>query len=72
MEKVSFNAVQNNTSLKHASVKTTRGMSFNAVQNNTSLKLFKLKKKDVFSFNAVQNNTSLKRLCNPPTNNILF
>ena len=34
----SFNAVQNNTSLKHGDVKGRSGERFNAVQNNTSLK----------------------------------
>ena len=39
MLKVSFNAVQNNTSLKQGYVVLDFDISFNAVQNNTSLKL---------------------------------
>ena len=35
----SFNAVQNNTSLKPPSMLLKISLSFNAVQNNTSLKL---------------------------------
>ena len=35
---MSFNAVQNNTSLKLDNVNLTAGYGFNAVQNNTSLK----------------------------------
>ena len=34
----SFNAVQNNTSLKPTSINTKGEIGFNAVQNNTSLK----------------------------------
>ena len=34
----SFNAVQNNTSLKRATSSYARKYGFNAVQNNTSLK----------------------------------
>ena len=36
--KTSFNAVQNNTSLKHEPRLIIKQESFNAVQNNTSLK----------------------------------
>ena len=35
---ISFNAVQNNTSLKPVLVTFKKLLSFNAVQNNTSLK----------------------------------
>ena len=36
---ISFNAVQNNTSLKQGALVFTCEIGFNAVQNNTSLKL---------------------------------
>ena len=56
-----FNAVQNNTSLKHMLLETVSFLCFNAVQNNTSLKLFLIPRELEMCFNAVQNNTSLKR-----------
>ena len=37
----SFNAVQNNTSLKPSQAWEVKWVRFNAVQNNTSLKLIK-------------------------------
>ena len=55
-----FNAVQNNTSLKHVKNIFKPRSSFNAVQNNTSLKLPRTEQSQPPGFNAVQNNTSLK------------
>ena len=57
---LSFNAVQNNTSLKPLPFLSTTIPCFNAVQNNTSLKQSICRKGEVKGFNAVQNNTSLK------------
>ena len=56
----SFNAVQNNTSLKRIHIDNHIKVGFNAVQNNTSLKLPASSVVLNDSFNAVQNNTSLK------------
>ena len=55
-----FNAVQNNTSLKHLWHCQQSSTRFNAVQNNTSLKLMAIFSLLKHCFNAVQNNTSLK------------
>ena len=57
---MSFNAVQNNTSLKPGMSAEAQETSFNAVQNNTSLKQEYTPGVHTTSFNAVQNNTSLK------------
>ena len=57
---LSFNAVQNNTSLKLPLPPTKMYRSFNAVQNNTSLKPLFIMHWITIRFNAVQNNTSLK------------
>ena len=56
----SFNAVQNNTSLKQTAYRRHGQPSFNAVQNNTSLKQRPYRGTLQRRFNAVQNNTSLK------------
>ena len=56
----SFNAVQNNTSLKLLSHSIIDSLCFNAVQNNTSLKPPTFTTPVEPCFNAVQNNTSLK------------
>ena len=56
----SFNAVQNNTSLKRIHIDNHIKVGFNAVQNNTSLKLSFTLRAITSCFNAVQNNTSLK------------
>ena len=56
----SFNAVQNNTSLKQELSSMFVKPGFNAVQNNTSLKRLKIQAPGRCCFNAVQNNTSLK------------
>ena len=57
---ICFNAVQNNTSLKHILNTEIEYHGFNAVQNNTSLKLSIVTICNLIGFNAVQNNTSLK------------
>ena len=57
---ISFNAVQNNTSLKQSILCGKSLLCFNAVQNNTSLKHIIRQLSNWYGFNAVQNNTSLK------------